>query len=57
MTPPFSLGVEGLTCVVIQYFQYIGKVIEIDASDPIVTPVDLPWPGFNDHLIVLGMCV
>ena len=29
----------------------------MDASDPIVTPVDLPWPGFNDHLIVLGMCV
>jgi hypothetical protein len=29
--------------------------VPYQARDPIVTPVDLPWPNFNDHLLVLGL--
>ena len=30
-------------------------MLEIQGKNPIVTPVDIPWPGFDAHLLVLGL--
>ena len=32
-----------------------GTTLAFSATQPIVTPVDLPWPGFRDHLVVVGL--
>jgi hypothetical protein len=36
-------------------FETGGKTVTLSAIDPIVTPVDLPWGGFHDHLLVVGL--
>lgn len=32
-----------------------GSILEVRASDPITTPVDVPWPSFDAHLLIVGL--
>eukprot|EP00802_Teleaulax_amphioxeia_P005615 Tamp_05619.p1 GENE.Tamp_05619~~Tamp_05619.p1 ORF type:complete len:357 (-),score=52.09 Tamp_05619:1797-2867(-) len=39
----------------VSFISPTGDEVNLKARDPIVTPVDLPWARFDDHLLVLGL--
>eukprot|EP00293_Proteomonas_sulcata_P012741 CAMPEP_0184316434 /NCGR_PEP_ID=MMETSP1049-20130417/90141_1 /TAXON_ID=77928 /ORGANISM="Proteomonas sulcata, Strain CCMP704" /LENGTH=115 /DNA_ID=CAMNT_0026635409 /DNA_START=24 /DNA_END=371 /DNA_ORIENTATION=- len=48
-------GVKPWADVRVRFGLSNGETAELKASNPITTPVDLPWQNFDAHLIVVGL--